>query len=43
VAGNILEAFQNLLDIGNSLELVSCAYYLPHILLQKLGVATRQA
>lgn len=43
VAGNIFEAFQNLVDIGNFPELVNGGYYLPSILFKKLGVATRQA
>ena len=41
VAGNIFEAFQNLIDMSNFPELVSGSYYLPSILFQKLGVATR--
>ncbi|MGB3510399.1 MAG: metallopeptidase TldD-related protein [Microcoleaceae cyanobacterium] len=43
VAGNIFEAFQNLVDIGNVPELVGGGYYLPSILFQKLGVAARQS
>lgn len=42
VAGNIFQAFQNLVDIGNVPELVGGGYYLPSILFQKLGVAARQ-
>lgn len=43
VAGNIFEAFQNLVDIGNFPELVGNSYYLPCIVFQNLGVATREA
>ncbi|NEO56090.1 MAG: TldD/PmbA family protein [Okeania sp. SIO3B5] len=42
VAGNIFEAFQNLVDIGNFPELVGNSYYLPCIVFQNLGVATRE-
>ncbi|MDJ0554682.1 MAG: metallopeptidase TldD-related protein [Microcoleaceae cyanobacterium MO_207.B10] len=43
VAGNIFEAFKNLVDIGNFPEMVGGSYYLPCILFQKLGVAARQS
>ncbi|NET46931.1 TldD/PmbA family protein [Okeania sp. SIO2B3] len=43
VAGNIFEGFQNLVDISNFPELVGNSYYLPCIVFQNLGVATREA
>jgi PmbA protein len=42
VAGNIFEAFQNLVDLGNQPEWVGGGAYLPSILFQNLGVAARQ-
>ncbi|MFB2969931.1 TldD/PmbA family protein [Aerosakkonema sp. BLCC-F183] len=42
VAGNIFEAFQNLVDLSDRPEWVGGGAYLPSILFEKLGVAARQ-
>ncbi len=42
VAGNIFEAFKNLVDLGESLEWVGGGAYLPCLLFDQLGVASRQ-
>ena len=42
VAGNIFEAFNNLVDLSDRLEWVGSGAYVPHILFAKLGVAARQ-
>jgi PmbA protein len=42
VAGNIFEAFQNLVDLGNQPEWIGGGAYLPSILFEHLGVAARQ-
>ncbi|MEM1170803.1 MAG: metallopeptidase TldD-related protein [Cyanobacteria bacterium P01_H01_bin.35] len=41
LTGNIFAAFQNLVDIGNFLQLVSGGYCLPPILFKKLVAVTR--
>lgn len=41
VAGNIFEAFSNLVDLGDCPEWVGGSSYVPHILFAKLGVAAR--
>ncbi|WP_088894360.1 TldD/PmbA family protein [Leptolyngbya ohadii] len=41
VAGSIFEAFQNLVDLGDTPEWVGGGAYLPPILFEKLGVAAR--
>lgn len=42
VAGNIFEAFSNLVDLSDRAEWVGSSAYVPHILFAKLGVAARQ-
>ena len=42
VAGNIFEAFNNLVDLSDRSEWVGSSAYVPHILFAKLGVAARQ-
>ena len=42
VAGNIFEAFNNVVDMSDRLEWVGSSSYVPHILFAKLGVAARQ-
>ena len=42
VAGNIFEAFNNLVDLSDRPEWVGSSAYVPHILFAKLGVAARQ-
>ena len=42
VAGNIFEAFSNLVDLSDRPEWVGSSAYVPHILFAKLGVAARQ-
>ena len=42
VAGNIFEAFSNLVDLSDRAEWVGGSAYVPHILFAKLGVAARQ-
>ena len=42
VAGNIFEAFSNLVDLSDRPEWVGGSAYVPHILFAKLGVAARQ-
>ena len=42
VAGNIFEAFNNLVDLGDRPEWVGSGAYVPHILFARLGVAARQ-
>ncbi len=42
VAGNIFEAFNNLVDLGDRPEWVGSGAYVPHILFAQLGVAARQ-
>jgi PmbA protein len=42
VAGNIFEAFSNLVDLSDRAEWVGSSSYVPHILFAKLGVAARQ-
>jgi PmbA protein len=42
VAGSIFEAFKNLADLSSEAEWVGGAAYLPSILFQHLGVASRQ-
>ncbi|MDJ0897344.1 MAG: TldD/PmbA family protein [Xenococcus sp. MO_188.B8] len=41
VAGNIFEAFNNLVDLGDRAQWVGGSSYLPHILFASLGVASR--
>ncbi len=41
VAGNIFEAFSNLVDLSDRAEWVGGSSYVPHILFAKLGVAAR--
>ncbi|MCC0176949.1 TldD/PmbA family protein [Waterburya agarophytonicola K14] len=41
VAGNIFEAFSNLIDLSDRAEWVGGSSYVPHILFAKLGVAAR--
>ena len=41
VAGNIFEAFNNLVDLSDRPEWVGSSSYVPHVLLAKLGVAAR--
>ena len=41
VAGNIFEAFSNLVDLSDRSEWVGGSSYVPHILFAKLGVAAR--
>ena len=42
VAGNIFEAFSNLVDLSDRPEWVGSSSYVPHILFAGLGVAARQ-
>ena len=42
VAGNIFEAFSDLVDLSDRPEWVGGSSYVPHILFAKLGVAARQ-
>ena len=42
VAGNIFEAFSNLVDLSDRAEWVGSSSYVPHILFAGLGVAARQ-
>ena len=42
VAGNIFEAFNNVVDMSDRPEWVGSSSYVPHILFAKLGVAARQ-
>ncbi|MEL7522012.1 MAG: TldD/PmbA family protein [Cyanobacteria bacterium J06553_1] len=42
VAGNIFEAFTNLVDLSDRPEWVGSGSYVPHILFSALGVAARQ-
>ena len=42
VAGNIFEAFSNLVDLSERAEWVGSSSYVPHILFAGLGVAARQ-
>ena len=42
VAGNIFEAFSDLVDLSDRPEWVGSSAYVPHILFAKLGVAARQ-
>ena len=42
VAGNIFEAFSNLVDLSDRPEWVGSSAYVPHILFAGLGVAARQ-
>ncbi len=42
VAGNIFEAFCNLVDLSDRPEWVGSSAYVPHILFAQLGVAARQ-
>jgi PmbA protein len=42
VAGSIFEAFQNLVDLGDTPEWVGGGSYLPSLLFSKLGVSARQ-
>lgn len=42
VAGNIFEAFSNLVDLSDRPEWVGSSAYVPHILFAKLGVTARQ-
>ena len=42
VAGNIFEAFNNLVDLSDRPEWVGSSAYVPHILFAQLGVAARQ-
>ena len=42
VAGNIFEAFNNVVDMSDRAEWVGSSSYVPHILFAKLGVAARQ-
>ena len=42
VAGNIFEAFSNLVDLSDRPEWVGSSAYIPHILFAGLGVAARQ-
>ena len=42
VAGNIFEAFSDLVDLSDRPEWVGSSSYVPHILFAKLGVAARQ-
>ncbi|MEL6495517.1 MAG: TldD/PmbA family protein [Cyanobacteria bacterium J06623_7] len=42
VAGNIFEAFTNLVDLSDRAEWVGSGSYVPHILFSSLGVAARQ-
>lgn len=42
VAGNIFEAFSNLVDLSDRPEWVGSSAYVPHILFAQLGVAARQ-
>ena len=42
VAGNIFEAFSNLVDLSDRPEWVGSNAYVPHILFAQLGVAARQ-
>ncbi|MEO0837255.1 MAG: metallopeptidase TldD-related protein, partial [Cyanobacteria bacterium J06642_3] len=41
VAGNIFEAFNNLVDFSDQSQWVGSSSYLPHILFAELGVASR--
>ena len=43
VAGNIFEAFSNLVDLSDCPEWVGSSAYVPHILFAGLGVAARQS
>ncbi len=42
VAGSIFEAFQNLVDLGDTPEWIGGGSYLPSLLFSKLGVSARQ-
>ncbi len=42
VAGSIFEAFKNLVDLGSDPQWVGGSAYLPSLLFQQLGVASRQ-
>ncbi|MEM8719388.1 MAG: metallopeptidase TldD-related protein [Cyanobacteria bacterium P01_G01_bin.39] len=42
VAGNIFEAFSNLIDLSDRPEWVGSSSYVPHILFAQLGVAARE-
>ena len=42
VAGNIFEAFNNLVDLSDRPEWVGSGSYVPHVLFAQLGVAARQ-
>jgi PmbA protein len=42
VAGSIFEAFNNLVELGNTPEWIGGGSYLPSLLFAQLGVATRQ-
>lgn len=42
VAGNIFEAFNNLVDLSDRPKWVGSSAYVPHILFSKLGVAARK-
>ncbi|XPM56447.1 MAG: metallopeptidase TldD-related protein [Leptolyngbya sp. IPPAS B-1204] len=42
VAGSIFEAFQHLVDLGDTPEWVGGRAYLPSLLFEQLGVASRQ-
>ena len=41
VAGNVFEAFNNLVDFSDQAQWVGASSYLPHILFAELGVASR--
>lgn len=41
VAGNIFEAFKNLVDLGNQPEWIGSGSYLPSLLFQQLGVVAK--
>ncbi|BAZ45081.1 hypothetical protein NIES4102_20980 [Chondrocystis sp. NIES-4102] len=43
VAGNIFEAFSNIVDLSDRPEWVGSSAYVPHILFAQLGVAARQS
>lgn len=43
VAGNIFDAFKQLVDLGNQPEWVGSRSYVPSLLFQQLGVATKQS
>lgn len=42
VAGNIFEAFENLVDLSDRAEWVGSSSYLPHLLFGSFGVAAKQ-